>query len=348
MELRGDAQYRLTLSVPVLAAPVAPSVWAPLGSPFPPPAWPGHFMRADTTTQGNWRGAYGGDGFVLIGYDVPSTSLDPFCGVSNEGDTMQLQCDEQGATISEIVFAAFGTPTGVCPAFAHDVSCDALNSSAVFSSACVGKRVCSVPITNAAFGGDPCPGTSKTAAVVARCSTGGGSQPGSDKPPIDRAFLPPYVTSARVVTYDGFCAARGSWSNGTRDVRALEDPGAVRAAPRHLGFMQPCGCPTAPFDILLTDAAKASNKCYRLSLYFVDFAPSPTCSGLDGTARSQEVYLLTGYPELAPATPRQALATGSFTDGVWLSYQVCGDIRVRISTVRGDMAVLSAVTFDEV
>ena len=36
-----------------------------------------------------------------------------------------------------------------------------------------------------------------------------------------------------------------------------------------------------------------------------------------------------------------------FGDGVWFSYALSGDVRVRISTVRGDMAVLSAITFDE-
>ena len=58
------------------------------------------------------------------------------------------------------------------------------------------------------------------------------------------------------------------------------------------------------------------------------------------------MYLLTGYPELAPATERQALS--DFGRGVWLFYELKGNIRVRISTVDGDMAVLSAVVFDEV
>ena len=66
---------------------------------------------------------------------------------------------------------------------------------------------------------------------------------------------------------------------------------------RALGFTKPCGAPTSPVDVALTDEAKASGRRYRMSLYFVDFAPTPPaddCSALDGTARTQEVYLLTG------------------------------------------------------
>ena len=162
-----------------------------------------------------------------------------------------------------------------------------------------------------------------------------------------------------MVDYNGYCGGRFNWVNSSGDARALVDPavagaaaaaaaagsgsgsGSGNALPRHLGFTQPCGCPTSPLDITLTDGALAAGKRYRLSLYFVDFAPSPTCSTLDGTARSQEVYLLTGYPDLSPATERQFLR--DFSGGVWWSYNVVGNIRVRISTVRGDGGLACAI-----
>lgn len=187
-----------------------------------------------------------------------------------------------------------------------------------------------------------CDGTPKQLIVVAHCSSGGGSQPGGGAPPADRELMPSYVTSARVVDYDGYCGSTDQWTNATSDPRALQDPSnGVRRA---LGYTQPCGCPTSPVDILLTDAARASGKRFKLSIYYVDFAPSVSCGSLDGTARIQETYLLKGYPSLDPLAPRQALT--DFAGGVWMSYAVSGDVRIRISTGRGDCAVLSALAFD--
>lgn len=60
--------------------------------PFPPPAWPGRFISADYETQGAWVGHYGASGFVLFGFDQPSAGgSDPFCGVTGEGGSVQLQ-----------------------------------------------------------------------------------------------------------------------------------------------------------------------------------------------------------------------------------------------------------------
>lgn len=324
------------------AAPPLVRAWAPAQSPFPPPAWPGAFVGSDATTGGSWLGRYGKDGYALLAYDAPPA--DPFCGADGEGSTLQLRCDEPGATITSVRFASYGTPTGSCPAYGAG-ACAAPGAQAVVAAACEGVRACSVPVTNAAFGGDPCPGTPKSLAVVAHCSSGGGSQPdGAGAPPADRVRLPPYVASvtAQTPATTGFCAARFVWTNGTADARALQDPDAGPAAPRHLGYVQPCGCPTAPIDVALK--AGFENQTYVLSAYFVDYAPSAGCGAFDGTARSQEVYLLTGYPRLNPAAPRQALS--AFGGGMWLSWRLQGDVRVRISTVSGDMAVLSALMFD--
>ena len=347
LTLRGGRAYSLRvraraapLAAPLAAPPAAPA-WAPLGSPFPPPAWPGQFLGADSTTQGSWIGKFGTDGYLLIGFDKPQQSSNPFCGSSGEGSNLQLQCDDAGATIDQIVFASFGNPSGSCPAMTKG-SCSAPTSMSVVEAACVGRNNCSIAVSNQNFGGDPCAGTPKNLVVVAHCSSGGGSQPGGGTPPQDRALMPSYVTSARVVDYDGYCGSRDQWTNSSADVRALQDPAG--GARRALGYTQPCGCPTSPVDVQLTDAARAAGKRFKLSIYYVDFAPSVSCGGLDGTTRSQETYLLTGYPDLNPLAPRQALE--DFSGGVWFSYAVSGNVRVRISTQRGDMAVLSALAFD--
>jgi hypothetical protein len=73
---------------------------------------------------------------------------------------------------------------------------------------------------------------------------------------------------------------------------------------------------------------------------------APACGALDGSPRTQELLIMKGYPNLAPLAPRLLLQ--DFAGGVWLSYELpaADGVRVRISTVTGDMAVLSAVAFD--
>ena len=52
-------------------------------------------------------------------------------------------------------------------------------------------------------------------------------------------------------------------------------------------------------------------------------------------------------PSLNPLTPR--LYLDGFAGGVWLRYELPAvDVRVRISCVAGEMAVLSAIAFDEI
>ena len=79
-----------------------------------------------------------------------------------------------GGTFSSVGFAAYGsleTLPGQC-AWAHNASCDSPNAGAVFAAACVGKASCSVEISVATFGADPCPGVYKFAAasLVGSCS----------------------------------------------------------------------------------------------------------------------------------------------------------------------------------
>jgi hypothetical protein len=79
----------------------------------------------------------------------------------------QLRFACYGGTFDTVHFAAYGTPAtlpGQC-AWASNASCEASSAAAVFAAACVGKASCSVDISIATFGGDPCPGVYKFAAA---------------------------------------------------------------------------------------------------------------------------------------------------------------------------------------
>ena len=322
----------------------------PSGSPPPPSAASARrrrrFLGSDAVTAGNFAGKFGRDGYVLIGYDVPNSRPgNPFCGLADENSVLELTCTAPGATIAAIVFASFGTPAtgGGCPAFAAG-ACSAQSSLSVLVAACVGQSSCTVNATNDVFGGDPCVGQLKSLAVVANCTSGGGIQPGGKLKPQDRSSLPPYVAATSVVDSADFSGARFNWVTDSADARALADPG--NSSHRALGLMQPHhDCPTAPFDVLLTDAAIAAGTRYRFSAYFVDWGVSPE-NTFSSTARAQEVYLLEGYPDFSPKAPREVLT--NFSEGIWLSWDIAGSVRLRISSISGNYAALSAVAFDPV
>lgn len=82
---------------------------------------------------------------------------------------LHLQCDA-GHTISSIEFASYGTPRGSCRKFSKG-SCHAPNSFSVVSEACRGRNSCSIPVSNAVFGGDPCHRVVETLSVEIRCSS---------------------------------------------------------------------------------------------------------------------------------------------------------------------------------
>lgn len=81
---------------------------------------------------------------------------------------MHLKCDS-GRKISSIEFASYGTPQGSCQKFSRG-DCHAPNSFSVVSQACLGEQSCSIGVSNAVFGGDPCHGVVKTLSVEMKCS----------------------------------------------------------------------------------------------------------------------------------------------------------------------------------
>ncbi|KAI3873532.1 hypothetical protein MKX03_009442 [Papaver bracteatum] len=80
---------------------------------------------------------------------------------------VQIKCPSR-KTISKIVFASFGTPTGHCKKYAVG-SCHSSNSKTVVKKACLGKSHCTITEWTNYFGEDPCPGISKRLRVVAEC-----------------------------------------------------------------------------------------------------------------------------------------------------------------------------------
>eukprot|EP01088_Endostelium_zonatum_P008986 TRINITY_DN2217_c0_g1_i1.p1 TRINITY_DN2217_c0_g1~~TRINITY_DN2217_c0_g1_i1.p1 ORF type:complete len:1125 (-),score=235.96 TRINITY_DN2217_c0_g1_i1:25-3231(-) len=95
------------------------------------------------------------------------TTQQTYCSTVPEHGTIHFQC--VSGTISKIVFASFGTPNGDCNAFTINPACNAKDSMAIVSKACLGKSSCSITAEDAVFG-DPCPNTFKRMSVqVAGC-----------------------------------------------------------------------------------------------------------------------------------------------------------------------------------
>ncbi|XP_031253021.1 beta-galactosidase 9 isoform X2 [Pistacia vera] len=98
----------------------------------------------------------------------PSDFVDGKTSMNDMTPEMHLQC-EDGHIISSIEFASYGSPQGSCQNFSRG-RCHAPKSLSLVSETCRGRNSCSLGISNAVFGGDPCRGIVKTLAVQARCS----------------------------------------------------------------------------------------------------------------------------------------------------------------------------------
>ena len=126
-----------------------------------------------------------------------------FCGQCDNGGAppmdnvvMNIACSDVGATISTVLFASYGTPSGVCPTFSKG-SCNAANSSIVVQDACVGQHSCNV-YPNTTTYGDPCFGTAKTLAVALACSSGQGSATCGVAPSPPAPTLPNFTATVTV------------------------------------------------------------------------------------------------------------------------------------------------------
>ncbi|MBS1971347.1 MAG: hypothetical protein JSU04_13650 [Bdellovibrionales bacterium] len=96
------------------------------------------------------------------------------CSTVPEYGTAKITCPA-GQTVSEVIFASYGSPTGSCGAFKTS-SCNAANSLDIVKRACLGKASCSIEANNGPFG-DPCEGTGKSLSVQVTCSDAGSATP---------------------------------------------------------------------------------------------------------------------------------------------------------------------------
>lgn len=80
-----------------------------------------------------------------------------------------LRCSP-GQKISQIKFASYGQPQGVCGNFLEG-SCHATRSYDAAKRNCIGKQSCFVTVAPEVFGGDPCPGNAKKFSIEALCSS---------------------------------------------------------------------------------------------------------------------------------------------------------------------------------
>ena len=147
----------------------------------------------------------------------------------------------------------------------------------------------------------------------------------------DFAFFPAWV----VAVEPHFSFLRGAWAPGAgggEDVRLPVDPRNA-TGPRAAGYLtdQMGGDPTFVIDVTLGAGAPAA---FHIALYCVDY---------DTRGRRGTVALLDGatFDPLAPI-----VEVREYERGVWLSWEVSGPFRLRISQTRGDNAVVNALLFD--
>jgi len=129
--------------------------------------------------EGSFESAAGRFAFSWAGANASSGGGGAACASGvGEGGQADLACPP-GLAFSSVAFASFGTPAGTCATGFTRGACDAPNSTAVTAAACLGRAWCSVAVSSADFGGDPCVGTSKVFSASLVCAPPGpGSVPG--------------------------------------------------------------------------------------------------------------------------------------------------------------------------
>lgn len=88
------------------------------------------------------------------------------CDVAAEDAPVSLTCSS--GSISKVVFASFGTPSGSCDAGLSQGECHAEKSQQLLEQQCLGKAACRVDASNDVFG-DPCYQTVKQLTVQVEC-----------------------------------------------------------------------------------------------------------------------------------------------------------------------------------
>ena len=99
-----------------------------------------------------WMGA-SALGFILAGCAVESAdqltnaedeglATGSTCSLAHEGTQTTLSCPS--GTISKVVFASYGTPSGTCSGTFTKSACTSATSQSVVEAACLGKASCTL------------------------------------------------------------------------------------------------------------------------------------------------------------------------------------------------------------
>ena len=102
-------------------------------------------------------------------------SVSNVCAKTDEGQSMTLSAPS-GYLLTSVQFASFGTPSGTCGAYQQS-SCWAPSTINVVTQLCVGKSSCTIDVSTATFGRDPCFGRAKWLDVQLEATVQGASSP---------------------------------------------------------------------------------------------------------------------------------------------------------------------------
>jgi hypothetical protein len=115
--------------------------------------------------------------FLAAGVVSGATPSNPFCAAYTQRNVVELALGCVNGVIDQIEFASYGTPSGSCPNYVVNASCNSPQSMSFVQAACLGKSFCLMEAGANGNPPDPCPGIVKSVVVVAHCSEGpGGAQ----------------------------------------------------------------------------------------------------------------------------------------------------------------------------
>ncbi|KAK7363330.1 hypothetical protein VNO77_05469 [Canavalia gladiata] len=176
---------------------------------------PRSFLQDDVNTLVLFEEIGGNPSLVNFQTVVVGTA----CANAYENKTLELSC--QGRQISAIKFASFGDPQGVCGAFTKS-SCESQkNILSLVQNACVGRKTCSISVSNKTFGPTNCGNKAKRLAVEAVCSSPQVDDVNTSSVSEEIGGNP---TSVKSQTVDAGSACGFASENGTLQLSCFGDP----------------------------------------------------------------------------------------------------------------------------
>jgi glucose/arabinose dehydrogenase len=321
------------------------------------------FVKTDTTTQGTWIGTYGAQGYSVIGKpaSLPSSAAVTPSGALNftwAGNTTDVRALQFPGGASRIASCWYSTSTftgdvNLSDGQAHDMELYFLDwdttrraetvqiSDAVMGAVLSTQSISAfhnglyldyqvsghIRITITRTGGANAvlsglfldPPSVATATFLSSDATTQGTWIGTyGAQGYDVIGKPASLPSYAAVTPSG--ALNFTWAGNTTDVRALQFPsGASRIA----------SCWYSPSSFTV-DVNLSDGHAHNLELYFLDW---------DTTTRAETVQISDAVTGAVLSTQ----STSAFHNGLYLDYQVSGNIRITITRTGGANAVLSGL-----